>query len=101
MDELIALFDKEDELDERIFELAKNKNDKEGAKALATEKKEVQKKAKDLMDEFARFNRAAKPYNDAKKLLKQYENYSHFDEIEALYADAKAQQEAEEAETAE
>ena len=98
MDELIALFDKEDELDKEIFDLAKNKNDKAGAKALSLEKKEVQKKAKALMDEFARFNRAAKPYNDAVKFLKQYENYSHFDEIEALYADAKAQEEAKQAE---
>lgn len=100
MDELIALFDKEDELDEKIFELAKNKNDKAGAKALSEEKKEVQKQAKALMDEFARFNRAAKPYNDAVKFLKQYENYSHFDDIEALYESAKAKTlEAENAET--
>ncbi|MBR0412884.1 MAG: MFS transporter [Eubacterium sp.] len=97
MDELIALFDKEDELDEKIFELAKDKSKKTEVKALSAEKKEVQKQAKALMDEFARFNRAAKPYNDAKKFLTQHENYSHFDEIEALYADAKAQQEAEEA----
>ena len=98
MDELIALFDKEDELDKEIFDLAKNKNDKAGAKALSVQKKEVQKKAKALMDEFARFNRAAKPYNDAKKLLGQFENYSRFDEIEALYEDAKAQEEAKAAE---
>ena len=93
MDALIALFDKEDELDKQIFELAKNR-DKAGAKALTAEKKAVQKQAKALMDEFARFNRAAKPYNDAKKFLTQYENYSHFDEIEALYESAKAQEEA-------
>ena len=91
MDALIALFDKEDELDEKIFDLAKNKNDKAGAKALSDEKKAVQKEAKALMDEFARFNRAAKPYNDAVKFLKQYENYSHFDKIEALYENAKAE----------
>jgi hypothetical protein len=91
MDALIALFDKEDELDKEIFDLAKNQNDKAGAKALSAEKKDVQKKAKALMDEFARFNRAAKPYNDAEKFLKQYENYSHFDEIEALYENAKAE----------
>ena len=91
MDALIALFDKEDELDKEIFDLAKNQNDKAGAKALSAEKKDVQKKAKSLMDEFARFNRAAKPYNDAEKFLKQYENYSHFDEIEALYENAKAE----------
>ena len=90
MNALIALFDREDELDKEIFELAKNKNDKEAAKALSVEKKAVQKRAKELMDEFARFNRAAKPYNDAVKFLKQYENYSHFDEIEALYEEAKA-----------
>ena len=99
MDELIALFDKEDELDKEIFELAKNKNDKEAAKARVAEKKEVQKQAKALMDEFARFNRAAKPYNDAKKYLTQYENYSHFDEIEAMYEDAKAKTLEVEAET--
>jgi len=93
MDELLALFDKEDELDGEIFTLNKN-GDKNGAKAKIAEKKEVQKQAKDLMDEFARFNRAAKPYNDAKKLLNQFENYSHFDEIEALYENAKAQEEA-------
>ena len=98
MDELIALFDKEDELDKQIFEATKNKSDKAAAKALTEQKKETQKEAKALMDEFARFNRAAKPYNDAKKFLTQYENYSHFDEIEALYADAKAQEEAETAE---
>ena len=91
MDALIALFDKEDELDKEIFDLAKNQNDKAGAKALSAEKKDVQKQAKALMDEFARFNRAAKPYNDAEKFLKQYENYSHFDEIEALYENAKAE----------
>ncbi|MBR3149838.1 MAG: MFS transporter [Eubacterium sp.] len=100
MDELIALFDKEDELDKQIFEAAKNKGDKAAAKALTNEKKAVQKQAKALMDEFARFNRAAKPFNDARKFLKQYENYSHFDEIEAMYEDAKAQQEAEAAQEA-
>ncbi len=94
MAELTALFDKEDELDKEIFESAKNK-DKERAKALTEEKKGVQKQAKVLMDEFAKFNRAAKPYNDAVKLLKQYDNYSRFDEIAALYEGAKSAIESE------
>ena len=99
---LTALFDREDNIDERIFELtelrtlASKGNDKEKAKdlkaqikSLESEKKEVQRQSKALMDEFAKFNRAAKPYNDAKKLLIQEENYSHFDEIAALYDEAK------------
>ena len=42
------------------------------------------------MDKHAKFNRAAKPYVDAKKLLTQQENFSHFDEIAAQYDVAKA-----------
>ena len=99
---LTALFDKEDKIDEQIFELtelqtlATKEKDKEKAreakaqiKELQLKKKEVQKESKAFMDEFAKFNRAAKPYNDAKKLLIQEENYSHFDEIAALYDEAK------------
>lgn len=99
---LTALFDKEDELDVKIFDLteemtlAKKEDDKDKAadlkiqiKTITAEKKEVQKKTKVLMDEFAKFNRAAKPFNDAKKILIQQENYSHFDEIAALYDEAK------------
>lgn len=106
---LTALFDKEDECDVKIFELtekmtlAKKEKEKELAaelkaqiKAITADKKNVQKQAKALMDEFAKFNRAAKPYNDAKKLLVQKENYSHFDEIAALYDEAKEKAEEEE-----
>ncbi len=97
MNALTALFDKEDELDEEIY-TANQAGDKAKAKSLVNEKKEVQKEAKALMDEFAKFNRAAKPYNDAEKLLKQAENYSRLDEIAAKYDEAKAAAEAEEAE---
>lgn len=99
---LTALFDKEDAIDAQIFELTEEMTvaKKAGEKALAAElkakikavtaeKKDVQKQAKALMDEFAKFNRAAKPFNEAKKLLVQQENYSHFDEIAALYDEAK------------
>lgn len=40
------------------------------------------------------FARAAKPYLDAKKLIEQAENYTHLDEIEALYDEAKVRHEA-------
>lgn len=99
---LTALFEKEDEIDAKIFDLteemtlAKKENDKNAVadikaqiKSLTNEKKAVQKDAKVIMDEFAKFNRAAKPFNDAKKLLIQQENYSHFEEIAALYDEAK------------
>ncbi|MBR7060367.1 MAG: MFS transporter, partial [Eubacterium sp.] len=91
---LTALFDKEDELDELIYE-ANQAGDKAKAKELIADKKGVQKEAKALMDEFAKFNRAAKPFNDAEKFLKQFENYSKLDEIAALYDEAKAEAERE------
>lgn len=111
MSELTSLFDKEDDIEAKIFELvelqtiAKKNGDKDKVKELKAQikelqsiKKNVQKKSKAMMDEFAKFNRAAKPYNDAKKLLVQEENYSHFDEIAALYDEAKIKAEQEEKE---
>ena len=41
-------------------------------------------------DKHANFNRAAKPYLAAEKLIKQKENYTHFEEIAAMYDEAKA-----------
>ena len=46
------------------------------------------------MDRHAYFARAAKPFVDSKKLLQQMENYTHLEEIEALYDEAKARIEA-------
>ena len=112
---LTALFDKEDSIDEEIFELvgmqntAKKAGDKElvaeykhKIKALQAEKKQAQKDEKVLLDELAKSGRAAAPFNDAKKLLTQQENYSHLDEIAALYDEAKlkAEQEQKEKEAA-
>ena len=101
-DALEDLFNKEDELDVRIEELAKlcnlAKKDKDNAEAsrlkaeikvLSDERKNVRKASKAEMDKHAQFNRAAKPFVDAKKLLAQQENFSHFDEIAALYDTAK------------
>lgn len=108
MEDLMALFNKEDKIDADLFELnkayvqAKKADDKEVAagfknqmKELQKEKKKTQAEEKALMDEFAKFNRAAKPYNDAKRILDQEENYSHLDEIFALYDEAKAKAEEE------
>ncbi len=101
-DTIEQYFNKEDELDEKIEELAKlshiARKDKDTAevarlkaeiKKLSEERKEVRKLSKAEMDKHAQFNRAAKPYVDAKKLLAQQENFSHFDEIAAQYDIAK------------
>ncbi len=103
MEALTELFNREDDLDARIAELveakevARKARDLDKVRELRAEIKNVQAQrksvlaeSKTLQDEFARFNRAAKPYNDAKKLLVQEENYKHFDEIAALYDEAKA-----------
>lgn len=101
-DVLESYFNKEDELDEKIEELAKlshiAKKDKDAQevarlkaeiKTLSDERKEVRKLSKAEMDKHAQFNRAAKPYVESKKLLNQQENFSHFDEIAAQYDIAK------------
>ena len=102
-DTIEGYFNREDELDLEIEELskllniAKKEKDHQEAKRLSAEikklseeRKAVRKLSKDEMDKHAQFNRAAKPYVDAKKLLNQFENFSHFDEIAAQYDTAKA-----------
>ncbi len=59
-------------------------------------RKEARKASKEEMDRHAHFNRAAQAYIDARKLLIQKENFSHFDEIAAMYDEAKARAEEEE-----
>lgn len=111
MAELTAIFDQEDELDAQIFELNTKKTQlrKEGdnengakinslLKNITAKRRKLQKAEKAKMDEFAKFNRAAKPYIDARKLLLQQENYSHFEEIAALYDEAKEKADAEDKE---
>ncbi len=53
------------------------------------DRKDARKFSKEEMDKHAYFNRAAKVYLDAEKLIKQKDNYSHFEEIEKMYDDAK------------
>lgn len=103
MDALLKLFDEEDDYNSKIAELVKEKeiarkakepsiiaNCNAQIKELEIKRKAVRKSSKVLADEFAEFNRAAKAYTDARKLLTQQENFKRFDEIAALYDEAKA-----------
>lgn len=100
---LEAYFDKEDECDEKISRYNKeiSRLKKSGDKAeigklkkeintLARERKIARKNSEKEMDRHARFNRAAKPYLDAVKLLKEKENYENLDKIYEMYNEAKA-----------
>lgn len=100
---LEGYFNEEDACDEKLKKLyaelnvAKKSGDRQKVKALRQEidalqipRKQARLNAKKEMDMHAYFNRAAKPYLDAKKLIDQAENYSHFDEIASSYEEAKA-----------
>ena len=98
--ELEKFFDAEDACDEKLNELylSKKKNKKDSSKLaeikaeikrVEAERKDARKLSKEEMDKHAYFNRAAKVFLDAEKLVKQKENYSHFEEIEKMYDDAK------------
>ncbi len=104
--ELEKLYDAEDEIDAKLktlyLDLRDSKKDKDGKaksikaeiKTLEAKKAEIRKETKAEMDKHAYFARAAKPYLDAEKVVKQEENYKHFDEINELYEEAKARHEA-------
>lgn len=111
MAKLTAIFDKEDSIEEKIFELVKQKAEAKKAKdkneyknlqdqikGLNAELKHARADEKKMLEEFVQFNRAAKPYIDARKLLLQKENYAHFEEIADLYEDAKLNADAEDRE---
>ncbi len=87
------------ELNNSLRDIKKSK-DSEALNAAKAEIKEAQSKlkkaaadSKAISDEFANFNRAAKPFIEAKKLLTQKENYQKLDEISAIYEAAKARHE--------
>ncbi|HIZ11988.1 MAG TPA: MFS transporter, partial [Candidatus Eubacterium faecavium] len=111
MAELTAIFEEEDSTEAQIFDLVKEKTAAKKAKnkaeydeiqakikRLNAQLKEIRAREKKKMDEFAQFNRAAKPFVDARKLLLQKENYSHFEEIADLYDEAKINADAEDRE---
>ena len=104
--ELEKIFDVEDACDDKLKALylelrdAKKAKDSVTAKSLKAEiktyeakKAEAHKASKVEMDRHAYFARAAKPYLDAEKLVKQEENYKHFDEIAEMYEESKARYE--------
>ena len=100
------LFAKEDENLAALTELeteiskakkAKDKNAESTLKAkkakLKAERKEIEALIKKATDENSHYNRLAKPYIDAAKLIVQAENYKHYEDIKAMYDDAKARDE--------
>lgn len=104
---LEGIFERQDNCDIKLHELGKVLSDakdaKDSAKAaeIKAEIKDVtfQRKVaradeKEETSKLAIFARAAKPYLDAKKLIEQAENYTHLEEIEALYDEAKVRYEA-------
>ncbi len=95
-------FDEEDECDDILKKLylekaqAKKSKDnirlgelKDEIKAVEEKRKLARENGKKEMEKHAIFNRAAKPYLDAEKMVRQYENYQHFDEIAVEYEAAK------------
>ena len=60
---------------------------------LKAEKKKIDEEIKKATDENSIYNRLAKPYIDAKKLIAQAENYQHYEDIKAMYDEAKERSE--------
>ena len=101
--ELDKFFNAEDDCEAKLKDLyaeirtAKRAKDsakvarlKAEVKTTDADRKAARKFSKEEMDKHAYFNRAAKVYLDAEKLMKQRDNYSHFEEIEKMYDEAKA-----------
>ena len=104
--EFDSLFEQEDAINDKIDKAyeayyrardEKNKPAAEEAMALIkqykAEAKEIEKALKKATDDNSLYNRAAKPYTDAKKLVVMAENYTHYDEIAAMYDEAKVRYE--------
>lgn len=66
---------------------------KKQIKALQRQKAEIQKEIKEATNKNSVYYRAAQPYLDAEKTLKQMRNYRHYEEIAMLYDEAKARAE--------
>ncbi len=86
-----------DELDAAKKE--KNKNAvsdiKRQLKESGKERRELNKKIKELTKTHSLYYSAAKPYLSAKRLLDEKENYSHFEKITDMYEEAKQRAEDE------
>ena len=68
---------------------------KSAVQALENRKKELKKLQKEEEDRIFNFASAAKPYMDAETKLVQMENYTHLDQIIAMYDEAKVRVDAE------
>lgn len=101
-----VLFDKEDKLAEeleatyqKLYNARDEKNKvaiaeyKQKVKDIRAEQKQTENDIKKATNDNSVYNRAAKPYINAKKLMTQSENYARFDEIAAIYDEAKARHE--------
>ncbi len=62
----------------------------EALKEIKRRKREIEKAIKAATNENSVYHRAAKPYLDALKVVRQAENYAHLDEIKAMYESAAA-----------
>ena len=102
------LFEKEDELDAQIKEAVnelrsaakeKNKDAEKAAnekiKKLRKDREKIRRKIKSATDENSIYTRAAKPYIEAEKILRQRENYLHYEDIKAGYKESKMRHEEE------
>ena len=100
------LFEREDrnlesrtQLEEQLSAAKKSKDTdkinqiKAKLRDLKDEKKTIDAEIKKATDENSYYNRLAKPYIDAKKLLVQAENYQHYEDIKAMYEEAKVRYE--------
>lgn len=97
-----SLFEREDnnleertKIEEEISKAKKAKNPAEVQKLkdkrtkLREEKKIIDAEIKKATDENSYFNKLAKPYIDSVKLIKQADNYRHYQDIKDLYDEAK------------
>lgn len=104
---LRELFEEEDTLSEKIrlaysseqkTEKSLSKEQRKAKfneiKTLHKKKNEISKKIKKVSNLLSLYNRAEKSYFDAQRLIRQEQNYCHFDEIEKLYDGAKERYEA-------
>ena len=94
-DTLFASEEENDEAQRQLYEKLSSagKSEKEAIKVeiakLKKEGKRINSQIRKATKESSAYNRIIKPYANAKKLLKQREDYTHYKEIEAMYDKAK------------
>ncbi|MBE6821153.1 MAG: hypothetical protein E7516_08915 [Ruminococcaceae bacterium] len=107
------LFDREDALDAELKETyqklykARDDKDKDSVsfymnkiKEIKAEQKKTEAEIKKATNDNSVYNRAARPIIKARKLVTQSENYARFEEIAAMYDEAKIRHEKAQAEAA-